>query len=175
MTIHCARVTDDASHGASIAVNGVCLTVTDFTPTSFSVDVMQESLDRSSLGDLVEGSAVNLERAAALGSRLGGHIVQGHVDGVAAVRSREHAENWDTVTFDVPAPLRRYIAEKGSVTVDGVSLTVAHVTADGFDVGLIPTTLRDTTLGGRRVGDYCNIEVDVLAKYVESLMAGADQ
>lgn len=173
MTIGCAHVTEDAAHGASIAVNGVCLTVTEFTPTSFSVDVMQESLDRSSLGDLVEGSPVNLERAAALGSRLGGHIVQGHVDGVATIRSRESADKWDTVEFTVPGPLRRYIAEKGSVTVDGVSLTVAHVTADGFDVGLIPTTLADTTLGARQVDDSCNIEVDILAKYVESLTTGA--
>lgn len=175
MTIHCGRVTEDAVHGASIAVNGVCLTVTEFTATSFDVDVMQESLDRSSLGGLAAGSPVNLERAAALGSRLGGHIVQGHVDGVAGIRGREHAEKWDTVTFDVPESLRRYIAEKGSVTVDGVSLTVAHVVPGGFDVGLIPTTLSDTTLGERRVGDTCNIEVDVLAKYVESLMSGADK
>ncbi|GAB3568937.1 riboflavin synthase [Spelaeicoccus albus] len=171
MTIECAAVTDDTKHGDSIAVNGVCLTVTDFTPTSFSVDVMKESLDRSSLGSLAEGSGVNLERAVAVGQRLGGHIVQGHVDGVAMLRSRQSAENWDTVTFDVPAELRRYIAEKGSVTVDGVSLTVAHVTADGFDVGLIPTTLSETTLGARDAGDICNLEVDILAKYIESLGA----
>lgn len=169
LTIECARVTRDARNGDSMAVNGVCLTITEFTPASFGVDVMKESLDRSSLGDLAPGSRVNLERAVAVGDRLGGHIVQGHVDGVAVVRSREHSANWDTVAVEVPPGLRRYIAEKGSVTVDGVSLTVAHVSADGFDVGLIPTTLRETTLGERAAGDRCNLEVDILAKYVESL------
>ncbi|MER5701675.1 riboflavin synthase [Micromonospora sp. NPDC002296] len=163
-------VTADARHGDSIAVNGVCLTVVDVGAGVFTADVMGETLRRSALGGLGPGAPVNLERAAALNSRLGGHIVQGHVDGVGEVLSREPAEQWETVRFRLPAALARYVVEKGSITVDGVSLTVADVGPDWFAVGLIPTTLKLTTLGAREVGDPVNLEVDVLAKYVERLL-----
>ncbi|MFF3866650.1 riboflavin synthase [Micromonospora sp. NPDC001898] len=163
-------VTVDARHGDSIAVNGVCLTVVDVGAGVFTADVMGETLRRSALGGLGPGAPVNLERAAALNSRLGGHIVQGHVDGVGEVLSREPAEQWETVRFRLPAALARYVVEKGSITVDGVSLTVADVGPDWFAVGLIPTTLKLTTLGARAVGDPVNLEVDVLAKYVERLL-----
>jgi riboflavin synthase len=163
-------VASDARHGDSIAVNGVCLTVVDVDGGVFTADVMGETLRRSALGALRPGDRVNLERAAALNSRLGGHIVQGHVDGVGEVLSREPAEQWETVRFRLPAALARYVVEKGSITVDGVSLTVAQVGPDWFAVGLIPTTLQLTTLGGRHVGDPVNLEVDVLAKYVERLL-----
>jgi riboflavin synthase len=166
-------VTSDARHGDSIAVNGVCLTVVDAADGVFTADVMGETLRRSALGALRPGDPVNLERAAALGSRLGGHIVQGHVDGVGEVTAREPAAQWETVRFRLPAALARYVVEKGSVTVDGVSLTVAEVGPDWFAVGLIPTTLKLTTLGARRVGDPVNLEVDVLAKYVERLLGAA--
>jgi len=165
-------VTSDAGPGDSIAVNGVCLTVVEVDRGGFSADVMQETLTRSALGSLVVGSPVNLERAARVDSRLGGHIVQGHVDGVARVRSVQPGENWTTLSFDLPAGLSRYLVEKGSITVDGVSLTVVSVDDDAFSVSLIPTTLTRTTLGSREVGDPVNIEVDVIAKYVERLMEG---
>ncbi|MFG1654163.1 riboflavin synthase [Micromonospora sp. NPDC049275] len=163
-------VTSDARHGDSIAVNGVCLTVVDAADGVFTADVMGETLRRSALGALRPGDPVNLERAAALGSRLGGHLVQGHVDGVGELISREPAEQWETVRFRLPATLARYVVEKGSITIDGVSLTVAEVGADEFAVGLIPTTLKLTTLGAKGVGDPVNLEVDVLAKYVERLL-----
>ncbi|MEV4824898.1 riboflavin synthase [Micromonospora sp. NPDC049274] len=163
-------VTSDARHGDSIAVNGVCLTVVDAADGVFTADVMGETLRRSALGALSPGDPVNLERAAALGSRLGGHLVQGHVDGVGELISREPAEQWETVRFRLPATLARYVVEKGSITIDGVSLTVAEVGADEFAVGLIPTTLKLTTLGAKGVGDPVNLEVDVLAKYVERLL-----
>ncbi|WCN83750.1 riboflavin synthase [Micromonospora sp. LH3U1] len=163
-------VTSDARHGDSIAVNGVCLTVVEVADGVFTADVMGETLRRSALGALRPGDPVNLERAAALGSRLGGHLVQGHVDGVGELISREPAEQWETVRFRLPAALSRYVVEKGSITIDGVSLTVAEVGADEFAVGLIPTTLKLTTLGAKGVGDPVNLEVDVLAKYVERLL-----
>ncbi|TCB95346.1 riboflavin synthase [Micromonospora zingiberis] len=163
-------VTSDARHGDSIAVNGVCLTVVEADGGVFTADVMGETLRRSALGTLRPGDRVNLERAAALGSRLGGHLVQGHVDGVGEVLSREPAQQWETVRFRLPAALSRYVVEKGSITVDGVSLTVAEVGGDWFAVGLIPTTLSLTTLGTRAVGDPVNLEIDVLAKYVERLL-----
>lgn len=163
-------VTSDARHGDSIAVNGVCLTVVDVAGDIFTADVMKETLDRSSLGALAEGSAVNLERAVRADQRLGGHIVQGHVDGTAVLRSREPGERWDNLRFSLPEPLSRYVAEKGSIAIDGISLTVTTVDDDGFGVSLIPTTLKLTTMGERRVGDVVNIEVDVIAKYVERLV-----
>ncbi|GAA4571021.1 riboflavin synthase [Micromonospora coerulea] len=163
-------VTSDARHGDSIAVNGVCLTVVDVDGGGFTADVMGETLRRSALGALRPGDPVNLERAAALGSRLGGHLVQGHVDGVGELISREPAAQWETVRFRLPAALSRYVVEKGSITIDGVSLTVAEVGDDWFSVGLIPTTLKLTTLGAKRPGDPVNLEVDVLAKYVERLL-----
>jgi riboflavin synthase len=163
-------VSADARHGDSIAVNGVCLTVVGVDGGVFTADVMAETLERSALGALGEGDPVNLERAATLGSRLGGHLVQGHVDGVGRIVAREPAPQWESVRFSLPAGLGRYLVEKGSITVDGISLTVVDVTDDSFAVGLIPTTLKLTTLGQKQVGDLVNIEVDVIAKYVEKLM-----
>ena len=164
-------VTADAGHGDSIAVNGVCLTVVDVLPDGrFSADVMAETLDRSSLGGLAVGSPVNLERAAALDSRLGGHIVQGHVDGTGSVISRTPSEHWEVVRIALPAALSRYLVEKGSITVDGISLTVSGLGPDWFEVSLIPTTLAMTTLGAAPVGAMVNLEVDVIAKYVERLL-----
>lgn len=165
-------VTSDARPGDSIAVNGVCLTVVDLEDGTFSADVMLETLRRSSLGALAVGSSVNLERAARVDSRLGGHIVQGHVDGVATVAQIEPTEHWTTMSFALPSGLSRYLVEKGSICVDGVSLTVVAVDDATFSVSLIPTTLAHTTLGSRLVGQPVNIEVDVLAKYVERLLEG---
>jgi len=163
-------VTSDARHGDSISVNGVCLTVIDNVDGVFTADVMGESLRRSSLGALRAGSQVNLERAATVGSRLGGHLVQGHVDGVGRIVAREPADEWEVLRFSLPPELARYVVEKGSITVDGVSLTVMAVTADTFSVGLIPTTLKLTVLGAKSVGDLVNLEVDVIAKYVEKML-----
>ncbi|WP_250037081.1 riboflavin synthase [Paractinoplanes maris] len=163
-------VTSDARHGDSISVNGVCLTVIDNVDGVFTADVMGETLRRSSLGALEVGGPVNLERAAALGSRLGGHLVQGHVDGVARIVSREPAADWEVVRFSLPAELSRYVVEKGSITVDGVSLTVMAVDDDTFSVGMIPTTSKLTVLGAKDVGDPVNLEVDVIAKYVEKML-----
>lgn len=164
-------VTTDVGHGDSIAVNGVCLTVVEVLPDGrFSADVMRETLERSSLRGLSAGAAVNLERAAAVGSRLGGHIVQGHVDGTGAVLARTPSEHWEVVRIALPAALSRYVVEKGSITVDGVSLTVSGLGDDWFEVSLIPTTRELTTLGRTPVGAPVNLEVDVLAKYVERLL-----
>ncbi|PRY27470.1 riboflavin synthase [Pseudosporangium ferrugineum] len=163
-------VTSDARHGDSISVNGVCLTVIDNDGGVFTADVMGETLRRSSLGALRPGSPVNLERAATVGSRLGGHLVQGHVDGVATIVAREPADDWEVLRFSLPSGLGRYVVEKGSITVDGVSLTVMAVSADTFEVGLIPTTLKLTVLGSKGVGDPVNLEVDVIAKYVEKML-----
>jgi len=166
-------VTSDARHGDSIAVNGVCLTVVDLDAGSFSADVMAETLRRSSLGALSVGDPVNLERPMAADGRFGGHIVQGHVDGRGSIRARRPSENWEVVEVDLPAELARFVVEKGSITVDGVSLTVVDM-VDGeqpwFSVSLIPTTLAGTTLGSKGVGDPVNLEVDVIAKYVERLV-----
>ncbi|GAB3140813.1 riboflavin synthase [Micromonospora sonneratiae] len=170
LAVHGPVVTSDARHGDSIAVNGVCLTVVDVADGTFTADVMGETLRRSSLGVLQPGDPVNLERAATLGSRLGGHLVQGHVDAVGKILSREPAAQWETVRFTLPGQIARYVVEKGSITVDGVSLTVAEVTDDSLSVGLIPTTLKLTTLGHKGIGDPVNLEVDVLAKYVERLL-----
>ena len=163
-------VTSDARPGDSIAVNGVCLTVVDPDDGVFGVDVMGETLRRSSLAGATAGTRVNLERAVAAGARLGGHIVQGHVDGTGTVAERTEHEEWTTVRFRVGDGLTRYVVEKGSIAVDGVSLTVTEVDDESFAVGLIPTTLRETTLGEREVGSTVNLEVDVVAKYVERLM-----
>jgi riboflavin synthase len=175
LTIRGPIVSADAGHGASIAVNGVCLTVVEVLPGGqFTADVMGETLDRSSLGRLAAGSQVNLERAAVLGSRLGGHIVQGHVDGTGQILSRTPAERWEVVRIELPAELARYVVEKGSITVDGISLTVSGLGSeprDWFEVSLIPTTRELTTLGRVPIGTAVNLEVDVLAKYVERLMA----
>ncbi|MEU7137274.1 riboflavin synthase [Streptomyces sp. NPDC046261] len=163
-------VTEGAKHGDSIAVNGVCLTVVETADGEFTADVMAETLDRSSLGALAPGSRVNLERPMALGGRLGGHLVQGHVDGTGTIVERVPGEHWEIVKIALPAGLARYVVEKGSITVDGVSLTVVEAGDDHFTVSLIPTTLDLTTLGIKQAGDPVNLEVDVLAKYVERLL-----
>jgi riboflavin synthase len=165
-------VTEGARHGDSIAVNGVCLTVVEHEGDEFTADVMAETLNRSSLGALTVGSRVNLERPTAVGARLGGHIVQGHVDGTGTVLERNPSDNWDVVTVSLPADLSRYVVDKGSITVDGVSLTVVEAGADRFTISLIPTTLALTTLGIKQPGDPVNLEVDVIAQYVERLLTG---
>lgn len=174
LTIRGPVVTGDAGHGDSIAVNGVCLTVAELLPDGrFTADVMGETLSRSNLGELQIGSRVNLERAAAVNSRLGGHIVQGHVDGTGHIVARAPSENWEVVRIEVPAAVARYVVEKGSITVDGISLTVSGLGSeprDWFEVSLIPTTRELTTLGRAPVGTQVNLEVDVIAKYVERLM-----
>ncbi|MCT1463534.1 riboflavin synthase [Corynebacterium sanguinis] len=172
IAVRAPLVTADARHGDSIAVDGVCLTVVDNADGVFSADVMQETLDRSRLGSYVAGSRVNLERALAAGARMGGHIVQGHVDGVAQVVSRTPSENWEVVRFTLPAGLARYVVEKGSITVNGTSLTVSAIGEDYFEVSLIPTTLSDTTAGSLATGEDVNIEVDIVAKYVEKMTQG---
>ncbi|WP_182708864.1 riboflavin synthase [Thermomonospora cellulosilytica] len=171
LTVRGPLVTEDAVHGASIAVNGVCLTVVETADGAFTADVMKETLDRSSLGVLAPGARVNLERPVRLSDRLGGHLVQGHVDGVGRILSREPGERWETVTVSVPAGLSRYIVEKGSIAIDGVSLTVVEAGDEHLSVSLIPTTLELTTLGHKAPGDPVNLEVDVVAKYVERLTA----
>lgn len=174
IAIAAPSLADAVVPGASIAVAGVCLTVAEPTPTGFVADVMPETLSRTTLGAAAAGTAVNLEPALRADDRLGGHIVQGHVDGVGVVAGHEPGPRWDVVTVSLPARLARYVAEKGSVCVDGVSLTVTAVTDEAFSVSLIPTTLAETTLGALAVGDAVNIEVDVLAKYVERLLGGGD-
>lgn len=171
LTIAADTVLEDATLGASIAVNGVCLTVTDLDAKHWSTDAQIETMERTALGDLQPGSVVNLERPVRLSDRLGGHLVQGHIDGVATLRDRtELPDGSCRLTVEPPRTLMRYIAEKGSVTLDGVSLTVASHTESTFDVACIPHTLSVTTLGAAGVGARMNIEVDVFARYVERLM-----
>jgi len=172
LTVHGPLVTSDAAHGASISVNGVCLTVVEHGEGRFVVDVMAETLRRSSLAAATPGAPVNLERAMPADGRFGGHVVQGHVDGTAEVVSRQPGDRWEVVTFTLPPALSAFVVEKGSITVDGVSLTVTALDDDAgtFSVSLIPTTLQLTTLGARRPGDTVNLEVDVLAKYVQRLL-----
>jgi riboflavin synthase len=174
LTVRGPLVTAEASHGDSIAVNGVCLTVTDSSDKTFTADVMAETLRRTGLGGLSPGSPVNLERPVELGGRLGGHLVQGHADGTGEILSRSPGEHWDVVRIATPPGLARYVVAKGSITVDGVSLTVSDLgtgAAPWFEVSLIPTTLEMTTLGRLQPGSRVNLEVDVIAKYVESLLA----
>jgi riboflavin synthase len=188
LRIRAARVLEDVALGDSIAVNGVCLTVTGVEPDGadgavWSTDVMAETLSRSSLSAAVAGQPVNLERAVTPQTRLGGHLMQGHVDGVGHVVTRSPGEHWEVVRIALPSELVRYVVEKGSIAVDGVSLTVSAVSAvpgpdahpdaaSWFEVSLIPTTLRETTLGARAPGEPVNLEVDVIAKYVERLLGG---
>jgi riboflavin synthase len=171
LTVRGPHVTQDARLGDSVAVNGCCLTVADREGETFTADVMRETLDKTSLGALQPGGRVNLERAVTATSRLGGHIVQGHVDGTGSVVRREASEHWELVEVSLPPDLARYLVPKGSVTVDGVSLTVVDVGDESFTVSLIPETLARTTLGHREPGDPVNLEVDVIAKYVERLVA----
>ena len=171
LDIECALVTQDARPGDSISVNGCCLTVTTLPEAGgFTADVMGETLNRTSLAALDKGAAVNLERALRADGRLGGHIVQGHVDGVGTIAAVEPLDQWTTLRIVLPEPLRRYVVEKGSITVDGTSLTVMETTDDRFAVGLIPHTLANTSLRDRVLGDPVNLEVDVLAKYVEKML-----
>ena len=186
LTVRGSLVTSGASAGDSIAVNGVCVTMTGTSGGTFSADVMGETLSRSSLGGLAAGAPVNLERPMRLDGRLGGHLVLGHVDGTGTVLERRpgssggsggvvpagQTQRWDVVRISVPPPLRRYVAEKGSVAVDGVSLTISAIGLDWIEVSLIPETLARTTLGSRQPGDAVNLEVDMIAKYVERLLDG---
>ena len=168
--------TEGVALGESIAVNGVCLTVTATMDGTFTADVMGETLSRSTLGTLTAGAPVNLERSARLADRIGGHLVQGHVDATATIISRVPAEHWDQVRISLPGTIARYVVEKGSIAVDGISLTVSALSPPGpkdgwFEVCLIPETLKRTTLGTRKPGEAVNLEVDVIAKYVERLLA----
>jgi riboflavin synthase len=192
--IRSATVTEDARPGDSIAVNGVCLTVTGLlggppaggdgppvpgappgpdAPRGFTADVMGETLNRSSLKDIAPGAKVNLERSVRLEDRLGGHLVQGHVDGTGTVISRDPQQHWEVVRIGLPPALARYVALKGSIAVDGISLTVSAVAEGWFEVSLIPETLKRTTLGSKGPGEAVNLEADVIAKYVEKLLGGA--
>lgn len=180
LTVHGPLVVSDAELGASIAVSGVCLTVTEFDDKKFTADVMRETLLHTTLGDLQKGDNVNLERAVRVSDRLGGHIVQGHVDGTATISSRSPAEHWEIIRFQLPKPLWQQLVHKGSVAIDGTSLTVSAVGGNDdeghwFEVSLIPTTLRDTTFGGKLVGASVNIETDVLAKYVQRLLTNGQE
>jgi riboflavin synthase len=171
LTVRGPFVTTDAALGDSIAVNGCCLTVAVRDGETFTADVMRETLAKTSLGALEVGSRVNLERAVTPQTRLGGHIVQGHVDGTGRVLRREPSEHWELVEVELPVDLARYLVPKGSITVDGISLTVVEVSTGSFTVSLIPETLARTTLGFKQPGDPVNLEVDVIAKYVEKLLA----
>ena len=175
LTIAATEVLQDAHPGDSISVNGCCLTVVEHDGATWTADVMQETLDKTSLAGVRPGDPVNLERAVTVEKRLGGHIVQGHVDGVGEVLSRTPSEHWELVEVSLPAGLSRYLVDKGSIAVDGVSLTVVEARDDSFTVSLIPETLARTTLGSRRPGDRVNLEADVLAKHVERLLAARDK
>jgi riboflavin synthase len=170
LSIRAATVLDDVRLGDSIAVNGCCLTVADVESGVWTADVMQETLDKTSLLGAGPGDRVNLERAVTAGTRLGGHIVQGHVDGVGTIIARTPSEHWELIEIGLPDGLTKYLVDKGSITVDGVSLTVVEAGVDSFTVSLIPETLARTTLGFRAPGDRVNLEVDVIAKYVERLL-----
>jgi riboflavin synthase len=172
LVVHAPHVLADVRLGDSIAVNGVCLTVTAHEGETFTADVMQESLLRSTLGELRSGARVNLERAATLTTRLGGHLVQGHVDARGTVLERRRSDHWEVLRVSLPPDLARYVVLKGSISVDGTSLTVSALQGEWFEVSLIPETLRSTTLGLRQPGDEVNLEVDVIAKHVERLLAG---
>ena len=167
--------TDGVETGESIAVNGVCLTVTRFDQSTFTADVMGETLDHSALGQLTVGAPVNLERSVRLEDRLSGHLMQGHVDGTGTVLSRTPAERWEVVRISLPADISRYVVHKGSIAVDGVSLTVSALGPPGpsswFEISLIPETLKRTTMGVRQPGETVNLEVDVIGKYVERLLS----
>ncbi|PSS45287.1 MULTISPECIES: riboflavin synthase [Arthrobacter] len=179
LTLDVPTLAEDLGLGGSIAVNGVCLTATSREGGRIDVDVMGETLVRTTIGSLEPGDRVNLERCVPAGGRLDGHVVQGHVDGVGALLERENQGNWDRLRFSIPTPLARYVAEKGSIAIDGVSLTVTAVSPatepeQWFEVGLIPITLAETGLGDKKPGEGVNLEVDVLAKYAERLLSFLD-
>lgn len=173
LVIDCQKVLEDVHLGDSIAVNGVCLTVTHFDRSSFTADVMPETVRRTSLAELKKGSPVNLERALTLASRLGGHIVSGHIDGTGEIVKFADEGNAILMTVSAESGLLRYIVEKGSVALDGISLTVASVTNHDFTVSLIPHTREVTNLGSKKLGSPINIETDVLGKYVEKMLGGS--
>ena len=168
-------VRQDLSQGESISVNGVCLTAAEITSDGFIADVMLETLNRSSLSGITQGESVNLERAMSGAGRFGGHVVQGHVDGVAEIISREPSVNWEIVKVKIPAELSKYVVHKGSITFDGVSLTVNDISDNTVSLSLIPETLRLTTLGTKQVGDKLNVEADILAKHIEKLIEARSQ
>jgi riboflavin synthase len=168
-------VREDLAQGESISVNGVCLTAAEVTPEGFVADVMLETLNRSSLSGIAEGERVNLERAMSGAGRFGGHVVQGHVDGVAEIISREPSANWEVVKVRIPSELAKYVVHKGSITFDGVSLTVNDISGDVVSLSLIPETLRLTTLGTKQAGDKLNVEADILAKHIEKLIEARSQ
>jgi riboflavin synthase len=168
-------VREDLAQGESVSVNGVCLTATEVTPEGFIADVMLETLNRSSLSGIAEGERVNLERAMSGAGRFGGHVVQGHVDGVAEIISREPSTNWEVVKVRIPSGLAKYVVHKGSITFDGVSLTVNDISGDVVSLSLIPETLRLTTLGTKQAGDKLNVEADILAKHIEKLIEARSQ
>jgi riboflavin synthase len=168
-------VRQDLSQGESISVNGVCLTAAEITSDGFIADVMLETLNRSSLSGIAQGESVNLERAMSGAGRFGGHVVQGHVDGVAEIISREPSANWEVVKVKIPAELSKYVVHKGSITFDGVSLTVNDISDNTVSLSLIPETLRLTTLGTKQVGDKLNVEADILAKHIEKLIEARSQ
>ncbi len=170
LTVQGPHVVQDARLGDSISVNGCCLTVAERDGETFTADVMRETLDKTSLGALEPGARVNLERAVTAHTRLGGHIVQGHVDGTGQILGRTPSEHWEVVEISLPTALARYLVDKGSITVDGISLTVVEVREASFTVSLIPETLARTTLGFKEPGEAVNLEVDVIAKYVERLL-----
>lgn len=170
ITLNCRKVLADAKMGDSIAVNGVCLTVSGLTGSSFSADVMAETVRRSALGDLKVGSRVNLERAMLAGGRFGGHIVSGHIDGTGRIREFKKEDNAVWVTIETEPKLLRYIVEKGSIAIDGISLTVADLSQDAFKVSVIPHTRAETTLLLKNAGDRVNLENDIIGKYVERLL-----
>lgn len=174
LTIAATTVLEGVRLGDSIAVNGCCLTVAETADGAWTADVMQETLDKTSLGGVAPGTRVNLERAMALGDRLGGHIVQGHVDGVGTILRRTPSEHWEVVEVSLPPQLARYLVDKGSIAVDGVSLTVVEAGPSSFTVSLIPETLGRTTLGHKQAGEPVNLEVDILAKHVERLLPGTE-
>jgi riboflavin synthase len=171
ITVRAPLATADAAHGDSISVSGVCLTVVEQGPDWFTADVMAETIAMSTLGGVAVGDAVNLELAAMVGDRLGGHIVQGHIDGTATVLAIDDGSAWRVVRFSLSPDVASLVARKGSIAVDGVSLTVSAVGDDWFEVSLIPETLTATTLGARVVGDRVNIETDILARHVERMLA----
>jgi riboflavin synthase len=171
ITVHGPLVVEGARHGDSIAVSGVCLTVVDQTATGFTADVMAQTLKMSTLSDAAEGRAVNLERAAKVGDRLGGHIVQGHIDGTATVTAITEGSAWRVVRFSLDAEHAPLVVDKGSIALDGTSLTVSAVGDDWFEVSLIPETLTATTLGERVVGEKVNLETDIIARHVERMLA----
>jgi riboflavin synthase len=173
LSIRATTVLEDAGLGDSIAVNGCCLTVVEHDGAVWTADVMQETLDKTSLAGVMPGDRVNLERAVTADKRLGGHIVQGHVDGVGKIIARTPSEHWELVEIELPDGLAKYLVDKGSITVDGVSLTVVEAGDKSFTVSLIPETLARTTLGVRQPGERVNLEADVLAKHVEKLLASA--